>query len=342
MQGELTNAELTKLVQQLSEKLLTLEQRALSTNEVEFDTGDVSWMLTSSAFVLMMTIPGLALFYGGMSKTKNVLTTVMQSFSIACVITVVWMFCGYSLAFAPRHEVNNTSNWFIGDFSLFWLQEFQLGSSHQLAPNIPESVFCLFEMTFAIITPALVCGSFADRVKYGSCMLFVTVWHLLVYCPIAHWVWHPDGFLFKKDILDYAGGFPIEIASGVSGLVATMVIGKGAKFGEEIHNPHSILYTVTGACLLWVGWFGFNGGSAFASNSRAAMSLFATQISTATAALSWMITELWFRKQPSVLGTINGAVAGLVSITPACGYVDNTGQSYDAVSELDAVRSTLK
>lgn len=236
---------------------------------------------------------------------------------------------GYSLAFAPRREEDNNNNFFIGDFSLFWLNEFKLDSVHQLAPNIPESAFCLFQMTFAIISPALVCGSFADRVKYGSCMLFAGLWHILVYCPIVHWVWHPDGFLFKQDILDYAGGFAIEIASGVSGLAATVVIGNNAKFGEETNNPHSVLYSLTGACLLWVGWFGFNGGSAFGSDTRASMSIFATQVATATAALSWMIVEVWFRKQPSVLGTVNGAIAGLVSITPACGFVDNTGTIVD-------------
>lgn len=173
---------------------------------VSFDTGNTAWVLTCSAFVLMMTIPGLALFYGGMSKTKNVLTTVMQSFSIVCIVSVLWMVCGYTLAFGPAEANDRQSSGFIGDLSMLWCHHISLSSVHQLAPDIPETVFFIFELTFAVITPALICGSFADRAKYGSTMLFVVIWHLLVYCPIAHWIWHPNGFLYKAGVLDYAGG----------------------------------------------------------------------------------------------------------------------------------------
>lgn len=312
-----------------SQKLLATvfhnqQQERMLQSSSPFDTGDTAWLLTSSALVLFMTIPGLALFYGGMARTKNVLAIVMQCFVITALITVEWLAFGYSLAFAPVHSSDSKYSVY-GDASRFWLQGMDLDSYHDLSPTVPESVFCVFQLTFAIITPALITGSFADRMKFGSMLIFMFLWHLIVYCPIAHANWHPSGFLYVRGALDFAGGNAVETASGVSGLACAIFLGVRRGYGKESFEPHNILLTVVGAGIIWMGWFGFNGGSAMGANARAGFAVLTTQIAGATSALSWMVVEWVVRKQPSVLGTVSGAVAGLVAITPGCGYVDQTG-----------------
>ena len=282
------------------------------------NTGDTAWMMTSTALVLLMTIPGLALFYGGMVRKKNVLATVMQSFAITCLVTVLWMVAGYSLAFTEGSA-------YIGGFSRVLLGGMDLGATNALAASIPESVFMTFQMTFAIITPALICGAFADRMKFSAMMLFMTAWSLLVYSPIAHWVWGPGGFLGGAGVLDYAGGTVVHINAGVAGLVCALVLGKRVGYGTEPLPPHNLVLSVIGASLLWVGWFGFNAGSAVAASANAGMAMAVTQIATAAAGLAWMFTEWALKGKPSVLGIISGAVAGLVAITPASGFVDPMG-----------------
>jgi len=281
----------------------------------KLDTGDTAWMMTSTALVLMMTIPGLALFYGGMVRKKNVLATVMQSFAITCLVTVIWMVIGYSLAFTEGTA-------YIGGLSRFLLTGMTVGA---LNTTIPESVFMTFQMTFAIITPALICGAFADRMKFSAMLWFMGLWLIVVYAPIAHWVWGPNGFLGSAGVLDFAGGTVVHINAGTAGLVCALVLGKRRGYGTENMAPHNLVLTVIGASLLWVGWFGFNAGSAVASNGAAGMAMAVTQIATATAALAWMFVEWGVRGKPSVLGICSGAVAGLVAITPASGFVDPTG-----------------
>jgi ammonium transporter, Amt family len=284
------------------------------------DSGDTAWMLTSTALVLMMTIPGLALFYAGMVRKKNVLATAMQSFGTTCIVTVVWMVIAYSLAFTDGGPMQS----FIGGTSQFLLKELTLNSTNALAATIPESVFMTFQMTFAIITPALICGAFADRMKFSALVLFMVLWQIIVYAPIAHWVWG-GGFLGGAGVLDFAGGTVVHINAGVAGLVCALFIGKRFGYGQENMAPHNLVLSLTGASLLWVGWFGFNAGSAVASNGRAGMAMAVTQIATATAALAWMFAEWLVHKKPSVLGIISGAVAGLVAITPASGFVGPVG-----------------
>jgi Amt family ammonium transporter len=289
-----------------------------------FDTGDTAWMLASCALVLFMTIPGLSFYYAGMARTKNVLAIAMQCFVICGLITFLWLCFGYSLAFAPA-DATGTAYKLYGDASRFWLTGMTLNSFHQLAPTIPESVFCTYQLTFAIITPALITGAFAERMKFPSMLVFMTLWHFLVYCPIAHAIWHPSGFLFEYGALDFAGGNVVHISSGVSGLVCAIYLGARKGYGTEAFVPHNILITVAGASMLWVGWYGFNAGSALGANSRAGMALLATHIATGCATLSWMAVEWVIRGQPSVLGAVSGAVAGLVAVTPASGYIDPTG-----------------
>jgi ammonium transporter, Amt family len=284
------------------------------------DTGDTAWMLTSTALVLMMTIPGLALFYGGMVRKKNVLTIVMQCFATTCIVTVVWMVAGYSLAFTDGGGMQS----YLGGASQFMLKSMTLESTHSLAGTIPESVFMTFQMTFAIITPALIVGAFADRMKFSALVLFMVLWLLAVYAPIAHWVWG-GGFLGGAGVLDYAGGTVVHINAGIAGLVCALFLGKRYGYGTENMAPSNLVYSVTGAALLWVGWFGFNAGSAVAAGTRAGMAMAVTQIATATAALAWMFAEWVVHKKPSVLGIISGAVAGLVAITPASGFVAPVG-----------------
>jgi len=292
-----------------------------------FDSGDTAWMLTSTALVLMMTIPGLALYYGGMVRVENVLSTAMQSFSITCLITGLWLAIGYSLSFCPARFINDSDVFSpIGDSTGMWLQHLDLYSYNQLAPSIPESVYICYQLTFAIITPALICGSVADRMRFDTMLIFMLLWHIFVYCPLAHANWHPNGFMTRMGVMDYAGGNVVHISSGIAGLVSAIVIGKRAGFGTEEFKAHNILLTFQGASLLWVGWFGFNAGSAGGASNRAGMAMLTTQISTAVASLTWLITEwLVFKQYPSVLGIVSGAVAGLVAVTPACGYVDQTG-----------------
>lgn len=295
---------------------------------LNISTGDTAWMLCSTALVLMMTIPGLSIYYGGMVNVKNVLATAMQSLSICCLISVLWLFVGYSLAFAPIDKIRNIDDmtvYPIGDASRMWLLGIDLYSYHQSASTIPEAVYCLYQLTFAIITPALILGSMADRIRYFPMLMFMGLWHIFVYCPIAHAIWHPEGFLYKLGALDFAGGNVVHISSGVAGLIGSMILGVKNGVSNEVFEPHSILLTFIGASLLWVGWFGFNGGSAFGANPRAAMACINTQIATCASAVTWMCTEWYIRKQPSVLGMISGTIAGLVAITPGCGYVDPTG-----------------
>jgi Amt family ammonium transporter len=282
------------------------------------NTGDTAWMLTSVALVLMMTIPGLALFYGGMVRKMNVLATVMQSFAVTCLVTVLWTVVTYSMAFTPGSP-------FVGGMSRFLLMGMTLDSVNDLAKTIPESVYMCFQMTFAIITPALICGAFADRMKFSALLWFIGLWAVFVYAPIAHWVWGSDGFLNDAGVLDFAGGTVVHVNSGVAGLMAALVMGKRRGFGTEPMAPHNLVLSVIGASLLWVGWFGFNAGSAVAANGNAGMAMAVTQIATATAALAWMFAEWIVKGKPSVLGIISGAVAGLVAITPASGFVDPRG-----------------
>ena len=273
-------------------------------------SGDTAWMLTSTALVLLMTVPGLALFYGGMVRRKNVLSVLMQVFATCCTMSVVWMVVGYSLAFG-------TGNAYVGDFSKMMLAGVGVES---LSGTIPESVFVTFQMTFAIITPALIVGAFVDRMRFGPMLLFMVLWQIVVYAPVTHWVWG-GGFLGDDGVLDYAGGTVVHINAGVAGLVCALVLGRRVGYRTEPMAPHNLVLTLIGASLLWVGWFGFNAGSAVAADGRAGMAMLVTQIATAAAALAWMLAEWGFKGKPSVLGIASGAIAGLVAITPASGFV---------------------
>jgi len=286
----------------------------------KIDTGDTAWMLTSTALVLMMTIPGLGLFYGGMVRKKNVLATLAQSFGATCLITVLWMIIGYSLAFTD----GGSHQQFLGGFSYAFLRPMGINSQASLAGTIPESVFMTFQMTFAIITPALIAGALADRMKFSAFMWFMGLWLIFVYCPIAHWVWG-GGWLGSMGALDYAGGSVVHLNAGTAALVTCLVLGPRKGYGTENMAPHNLVLSVIGAGLLWVGWFGFNAGSAVSAGVNAGMAMAATQIATAAAALAWMAAEWVIAKKPSVLGMISGAVAGLVAITPASGFVDPMG-----------------
>jgi ammonium transporter, Amt family len=278
-----------------------------------------------------MTIPGLALFYAGMVRKKNVLATMMQSFAICCLVTLVWTIAGYSIAFT-------TGNEYMGDFSRILLngiaghiekgndtQAFVLASGIKdvadMSTTIPETVYMMFQMTFAIITPALIAGAFADRMKFSAMCIFMTLWSLLVYSPIAHWVWAPSGWANQMGVLDFAGGTVVHINAGIAGLMCALVLGKRVGYGSDNMAPYNLSYAVIGASLLWVGWFGFNAGSAVGANGRAGMAMTVTQIATAAAAMGWMFAEWMTKGKPSVLGAISGAVAGLVAITPASGFV---------------------
>ena len=290
----------------------------------KISNGDTSWMLTSTALVLMMTIPGLALFYGGMVRKKNVLATLMQSFAITCLVSVLWIVAGYSLAFMPGNSVTGSFERFFLHGMLFENEAGKVSVSH-LALTIPESVYMMFQMTFAIITPALVTGAFADRMKFSAMLWFMGLWSLLIYAPIAHMMWEPTGFWATAGVLDFAGGTVVHINAGIAGLVCALVLGKRLGYGREAMAPHNLTLTLIGASLLWVGWFGFNAGSAVASNARAGMAMFVTQFATAVAALAWMFTEWIAKGKPSVLGIASGAVAGLVAVTPASGFVGAFG-----------------
>ena len=295
----------------------------------KLDSGDTAWMLTSTALVLMMTIPGLALFYAGMVRKKNILATMMQSFMITCLITVVWMVAGYSLAFTNGSAyIGDFSRVMLAGFGANWDKPFILGAGTEAAvtQTVPESVFMMFQMTFAIITPGLIAGAFADRMKFSAMCLFMVAWSLLVYSPIAHWVWAPTGFLAAgifglPGAADFAGGTVVHINAGIAGLVCCLVLGKRVGYGHDNMAPFNLSLAVIGAAMLWVGWFGFNAGSAVAANGRAGMAMAVTQIAAAAAALAWTFAEWMHKGKPSVLGAISGAVAGLVAITPASGFV---------------------
>jgi Amt family ammonium transporter len=288
------------------------------------NSGDDAWMLTSSVLVLMMTIPGLALFYAGMVRKKNVLATIAQSFGATALITVLWMLIGYSMAFVGNDPYMPSFSYALlaplnGDINI---------ANTSLAPTIPETVYMFFQMTFAIITPALIAGALADRMKYSAFLWFMGLWLIFVYCPIAHWVWSAKGFigLGGMGALDFAGGSVVHLNAGTAGLVTALMLGKRKGLGTENFHPYNPAYAVIGASLLWVGWFGFNAGSAVESHDgQAGMAAAATQIATAAATLSWMFIEWIIAKKPTVIGMASGAVAGLVAITPASGFVNPTG-----------------
>ena len=287
---------------------------------MKFDTGDTAWILTSSALVLMMTIPGLALFYGGLVRSKNVLSTLMHSLFCAALISVTWVLFGYSLAFVGGEGR------VIGNLSLAGLGFFTgkgpefLGSAHALAPTIPQMLFVMYQLTFAVITPALISGTFAERMRFPAFALFMIGWSTFIYLPLCHWVWG-GGWIGKMGALDFAGGTVVHISSGISALVTAMYLGKRFGYGSEAMPPHNLPFTVIGACLLWVGWFGFNAGSAVSAGPLAATAFLNTNTAAAAAALGWLVAE-WFKAgKPTILGAASGAVAGLVAITPGAGFV---------------------
>ena len=287
---------------------------AVASAEDGLSGSNTAWILTSTALVLFMTLPGLALFYGGMVRTKNVLSVLMQCFAIGGIVTILWLVVGYSLAFGE-------GNAWIGDFSRVFMSGV---GKETLSGDIPEALFMLFQMTFAIITPALIIGGFAERMKFSSMVLFSALWLLAVYVPVTHWVWG-GGWLGEMGLYDFAGGTVVHITAGVAALVAALVLGPRRGFGTTAMPPHNMTMTVTGAGMLWVGWFGFNGGSALASNGDAAMAMLVTHISAATGAMTWMLMEWIKHGKPSVLGVVTGMVAGLGTITPASGFVGPAG-----------------
>ena len=305
------------------------------------NSGDTAWMLTSMAIVLMMTIPGLALFYGGMVRKKNVGDTVMTSFAITCLISILWLFFTYSLAFREGGDFFGYDlGWFIGGFDRAGLQNIMSdiannkGNPNPLAPTIPESVYSMFQLTFAIITAALVAGAFAERMKFSAMLWFIGLWAIFVYSPIAHWVWGPDGMFNSANphnflsVLDFAGGTVVHVNSGTAGLMAALVLGKRTDTGP----PHNVVLTLIGASLLWVGWFGFNAGSAVTAGLQAGMAMLVTHTATATAGFTWMIVEWMLKGKPTVVGICTGAVAGLVAITPASGFVGPLGAFWIGVA----------
>jgi Amt family ammonium transporter len=283
------------------------------------DTGNTAWMLVATALVLFMTIPGLALFYAGLVRSKNVLSVLMQCFAITCLVSILWFAVGYSLAFSSFDNLN--MNNFIGGLDNLFLSGISKSSMHG---NIPETVFCMFQMAFAIITPALVIGAFAERVKFSAVLLFSGLWSLIVYAPVCHWVWG-GGWLAQRGTLDFAGGIVVHTTAGVAALVCAKVIGSRKGFPHTAMPPHNLTMTVAGAGMLWVGWFGFNAGSALAANGDAGMAMLATHLSAAAGALAWMTMEWRKFGKPSVLGTVTGMVAGLGTITPASGFVGPAG-----------------
>ena len=283
----------------------------------ELSAGDTAWMLTATVLVLFMTIPGLALFYAGMVRSKNVLSVLMQCFAITALMTVLWVIYGYNLAFGNGGSMNA----FWGGFGNLFLAGMGVDS---MTGTIPETVFMTFQMTFAIITPALIVGAFAERMKFSALLLFMGIWLTIVYTPMCHWVWG-GGWLGDYGVMDFAGGTVVHINAGVAGLVAALVLGKRKGFGTTAMPPHNLTLSVIGASMLWVGWFGFNAGSALAADGTAGMAMAVTQIATATAALAWMFAEWVVHGKPSVLGIISGAVTGLVAITPASGSVGPMG-----------------
>ncbi len=289
---------------------------AQAADKPRIDTGDTAWLLMATVLVLMMNIPGLALFYAGMVRKKNVLATAVQAFSVAALVTVLWFVVGYSLAFTDGGGLNGV----IGSLSRAVGKGLQ-GSVHELAKSVPENVFLMYQATFAVITPAIIAGAFAERMKFSAMMWFMALWVLFVYVPVAHWVWG-GGFLGAAGVLDFAGGLVVHLNAGIAGLVCCIVIGKRHGYGTENMAPHNLVLTLIGTSLLWVGWFGFNAGSALSSGELAGSAMLNTHIAAATAALVWMAIEWGSRGKPSVLGILTGAIAGLGTITPAAGYVE--------------------
>jgi Amt family ammonium transporter len=285
---------------------------------------DTAWMMTSTALVLMMTLPGIALFYGGMVRRKSVLNVMASVVAVCAVVSLLWFGVGYSIAFTPGSGalapfLGGTDRlWFAG---LDYVKDAQMVAVSHIAPNIPESVYAMFQLTFAIITAALVVGAFVERMRFSALLIFIALWSLLVYAPIAHWVWEPSGWLAKMGVLDFAGGSVVHINAGITGLVCAYILGPRRGYGQEAFTPINLGLTMAGAGLLWVGWFGFNAGSAVASDGRAGLAMAVTHIAAAAGALSWMAAEWVVRGRPSLLGLCSGLVAGLVAITPAAGFV---------------------
>jgi len=288
----------------------------LSTVAQTLDSGDTAWMLTSTALVLFMTLPGLALFYAGLVRNRNVLSVAMQCFAIACVVSVIWVVLGYSMAFGP-----SSLNGLVGDLSKAWLTGVGVDA---LAGSYPETVFVMFQLTFAIITPALIVGAFAERMRFSAMLLFTTAWVVIVYFPVAHWVWG-GGWLGAMGFRDFAGGAVVHVTAGIAAVTTALVLGNRRGFPSTPMPPHNLPMTVTGACMLWVGWFGFNAGSALAADGAAGMAMLVTHISAAVGSLTWMTAEWVKFGKPSVLGIVTGMVAGLATITPASGFVGPLG-----------------
>ena len=280
----------------------------------DLNSGDTAWMLTSTALVLFMTIPGLSLFYAGMVRSKNALSVMMQCFAITCLVTVLWALYAYSMAFAD-------GNSFVGGLSKAFMKGVGVDT---LSGTIPETVFSMFQLTFAIITPALIVGAFAERMKFSAMLWFMGLWLTVVYAPVCHWVWG-GGWAGSMGVLDFAGGTVVHVNAGVAGLACALVMGKRKGYPETMMRPHSLVFTLVGAAMLWVGWFGFNAGSELAADGTAGMAMAVTQIATGTAALAWMFCEWILHGKPSALGIASGAVAGLVAITPASGFVGPMG-----------------
>ncbi len=312
---DITVLGLTPVITLLTLVLLTSLSFAQETAPPTVDTGDTAWMLTSSALVLMMTIPGLFLFYGGLVRSKNTLGTVMQSFIIVGLISIQWALWGYSLAFGPD------KGGIIGSLAWFGLKGVGLDPNPDYAATIPHQAFMIFQLMFAIITPALITGAFAERAKFSTFIIFILLWATFIYDPLAHWVWGVGGWLRKLGALDFAGGTVVHISSGISALAAAIIFGRRIGYGHEAMPPHNLPFSIIGASLLWVGWFGFNAGSALAAGGLATSAFVVTHMATAAAALSWMLMDWIFRGKPTVLGAASGAVAGLVAITPASGFV---------------------
>ena len=320
-----SNAYISRLGKGLLALSALLVPSLVMAQDAELNTGDTAWMMTATALVLFMTIPGLSLFYAGMVRSKNVLSVMMQCFAITCMVSILWMVYGYSMTFDTTGMESGVVNFnsFVGGFGKLFLSGMTVDT---LVAAIPESVFMTFQMTFAIITPALIVGAFAERMKFSAMLLFMAIWVTLVYFPIAHMVWSGDGgLMWDWGVLDFAGGTVVHINAGIAGLIAAIMLGKRKGYPNTAMMPHNLNFTIIGAAMLWVGWFGFNAGSALAANGTAGMAMAVTQIATAAAALTWMIFEWLTHGKPSVLGIASGAVAGLVAITPASGSAGPIG-----------------
>jgi ammonium transporter, Amt family len=310
---------LTALVVQAQTAAAALSKPGLVPQD-SINAADTSWMMTSTALVLLMTLPGIALFYGGMVRRKSVLNTMASVVAIAAVVSLLWFAVGYSLAFTPGSPwLGGTER--MGFSGLGYLKEAGLVAVSHVAPNIPESVYAMFQLTFAVITCALIVGALVERMRFSAMLFFISLWSIVVYAPIAHWVWEPGGWLAQLGVLDFAGGSVVHINAGVSGLVCAYMLGARKGYGKEPFEPFNLGLTMAGAGLLWVGWFGFNAGSAVASDGRAGLAMAVTHIAASAGAVTWMLGEWLVRTRPSLLGLCSGLVAGLVAITPAAGFV---------------------